>query len=241
LLDGIGVGSGPGLGGQPLDPPLATTQAEDIRARARLVDPSDHRARVRFCRTLKDEYTRGQTHKLLAEVWGLSPSTVNRDLSIAWAEIQEANDGIDAAIWYQDMRDLLALTMADREIIDGGSEQYVDKTTGKLAVEPMDLNFVAQAKSKPVEQAMKLLETMGRALGVVAGPNKTDVTVNVAVAGANTEVSSTLAFAMARALFEAPSSPQRTTEKAKEPGRIMFAVGLLVLTWLLAGHTVALR
>jgi len=32
-----------------------------------------------------------------------------------------------------------------------------------------------------------------------------------------------------------------TTEKAKEPGRIMFAVGLLVLTWLLAGHTVALR
>lgn len=151
-----------------------------LRARAREVDSSDHRARVRFCRTTGPEYQElgKEVSFILAEVWGLKVSTVQRDMSIAYAESQEAAEGVDHAIWWRGMYDLLEEAIADGRLVSESIEN-LRGDDGRLILSPMDLKMVSDAQGRARDSVIKVRESMGKALGLMGSGADVSISIDV--------------------------------------------------------------
>lgn len=137
---------------------------------AKLVDPSDHRARVRFCkRAVGKVYERGETSAALAATWGLAKSTVWRDMSIAWAETKEAADPeVDQQVWWYEIRREIDASNADIDTIAGVIEG-MKGPDGSLVLKPSDAKMVSEALAKVRESKSKVMEQYGRATGAIQG------------------------------------------------------------------------
>jgi hypothetical protein len=163
----------------------AGPNAADVRARvlarARDVDPSSHRARVRFCKTLRatdGEFVPGETSAALAELWGLATSTVQRDMSIAYAESVEEAQDVDRAIWWHGMYELLEAARGDGALVQECVDSMRD-ASGRLMVNEMGLKMISDAMGRARDSVLKVQEQLGKALGVIQSGSKVDIRVDV--------------------------------------------------------------
>lgn len=158
----------------------ATTEREARHARVRegaaAVVPTERWSRIRFLYALGEDYERGVTPALCAEVWGLSVSAVEADASIAGGLVQlTADPEFDKRVWHRETYESYErarkhsdyiyelLTKAGMPLIEDGPHAGSVDWKGIVAH--------ADALSKCHDQISKVQEQLGKACGAIArGP-----------------------------------------------------------------------